>query len=166
MVKTTTPGRGFARFSSKKEERAFALWMSDQIAANGGRKAVTERTGLAPDNLSKWSSGRSIPSAKSLQTLIDHSVLPYASVGDLVMHSPWTSEPKYLLKAAELMRPARNQEIAPAPAEVLEPEPARQDLLAAILAEPGLSTKQKVQLSALAALIINGVDVQIAVMPR
>lgn len=131
MVKTATPGRGFAKFSSKREERAFALWMNELVTINGGRKAVVELTGLSPDNLSKWASGRAIPSTKSLEKLISYGVIPYPNINELLLSSPWTQD-SYLQTAGDLLKPARNQEIAePAP----EPAPLRWQRLPSSMTE-------------------------------
>jgi hypothetical protein len=160
-----TPGRGFA-FVSADERPAFATWMGETIKHVGGRKVFCERTGIAPDNATKYVTGRSIPSKINVQRMIDAGVLPYSDVDDLMSASPWrmqhykVSSPKPRRVAQEQEQAAPNQEpvvVAPAPAP---------SLLDVILAEPGLTTQQRVQLSALAALIINGVDVQVSISIR
>lgn len=159
-------GRGFA-YISAEDRPALAAFMREVIKDAGGRATFCERTGIAVDNASKYAGGRSIPSKVNIERMIEAEVIGYSSVDDLVASAPWAAS-RFRKEAAvkttkatdrKHQPAAPNQEPAPA---VAAPAPAP-SLLDVILAEPGLTTQQKVQLSALAALIINGVDVQVSI---
>lgn len=156
-------GRGFA-YVSAEDRPALAAFMREVIKDAGGRAAFCERTGIAVDNASKYAGGRSIPSKLNVNRMIEAEVIGYANVEELAAAAPWMAsrfrKEAAVKKVKTVERSAAKQEVAPAPA----PAPAEKpSLLDVILAEPGLSTQQKVQLSALAALIINGVDVQVSI---
>ena len=164
-----TPGRGFA-FVSADERPAFAAWMGETIKMNGGRAAFCERTGIALDNATKYATGRSIPSKINIQRMIDTGIFgeAYGSVEHLVSDAPWMASRFRKAAATKTAKAVDREHQLAAPNQepaVVAPAPAP-SLLDVILAEPGLTTQQRVQLSALAALIINGVDVHVSVSIR
>jgi hypothetical protein len=164
-------GRGCMQFNSQAEHMAFGAWFRDQVERHGGRKLVSERSGVSPDTISACSSGRRNPARASLVKLIDIGVIEYATPEDMSAQAPWLA-PKYiklvrLEKAArkqeqEAAVPAFNGEIAPAPATA----PVGSDLMEAIMTEPSINAKQRAQLAALAAMIVNGVEIDISIAPR
>jgi transcriptional regulator with XRE-family HTH domain len=157
---STGVGRGYLALDSKGEVHAFSAWMREQIQAGGGRKAVAERSGVSVDMLSKYTVGRAVPSRATLTKLIDAGVLGYATPEDLAAHVPWM-ESKY--------RRAPKTAVAPKPTEVEVEAPAVNgeiDLLGAILVHPGITTQQRVQLTALVTLVLSGTQLDISISPR
>ena len=156
----TTPGRGFTSLN-ESERGAFAAWMGEVIKLNGGRAAFCSKTGIALDNATKYATGRSIPSKINIQRMIDSETIPFSSQEDLAVSAPWMAS-RYRDAAPKKKKvPAANQEVAlPAPA------PAPANLMDAIMAEPGLTTKQRAQLVGLVAMVVNGVEINITISPR
>lgn len=159
-------GRGFLDFNSVGEQNAFGAWFKEELVRCGGRNKVMETSGVSGDMLSKYVAGRAVPSKSTLFKLMDAGVIQYASPEDLAAHAPWLA-PKYIklvspkkAKAQPAAELALNPETAP------EPEIIGSNLMDAIMTEPHITAKQRAQLAALAAMIVNGVDLQIQISPR
>ncbi len=157
-----TRGRGFAALNQKGERAAFGAWMRELIKKHGGRAKVAEITGISTDSLSKWAGGRALPSQVNMQKLIDGEIVSHDSVQALLAESPWLGS-KYRKEAMAVAT-------KPAPAPVQEEAPTvyvseRMNLMDAVLAEPGLTTRQRAQLAGLITMVVNGVDITIDISP-
>lgn len=155
-----TPGRGFAAFNGKGERSAFGLWMRDLIKQKGGRAHVAEVTGISNDSLSKWAGGRAVPSKINVQKLIDAGIIEHATISDLTADSPWLAT-KYRGSIKQ-----RVNALEVATVEMHAPLPAPANLLDAVMAEPGLTVKQRAQLAGIIAMVVNGVDLDISLSPK
>lgn len=184
-----TPGRGFTAFNQKAERAAFGVWMRELIQQHGGRAKVAEITGITTDSLSKWSGGRAIPSKVNIEKLINGEIIPFESIEAMLAASPWMgSRYRKAAMAAprkemapdrrhndctpdrclvgngncfEVYRATQTEMGIPTP----EPEPERMNLMDAVLAEPGLDSRQRAQLAALITMVVNGVDISINIAP-
>lgn len=156
-----TPGRGFTTLNQKGERAAFGMWLRELIQASGGRAKVAETCGISTDSLTKWMGGRAIPSKVNIQKLIDNRVIPYGTAEAMLADSAWLSA-RYIKAAKPKPQPKELSETW----DVVTPEPARHNLMDAVLAEPGLDARQRAQLVAVVAMVVNGVDVQVSISPR
>lgn len=175
-----TVGRGFLSFAGPGEQGAFCAWMSTMIADGGGKEAVAAKAGIHKDTLAKYVSGRSIPSRDTLDKLMYAGVITgYSVPEEIAVSMPWMEDrfiqeaksrkiaaPKTktasTARAPKLQAPAPNGEITRAP----EPELIGSNLMDAIMTEPHITAVQRAQLAALAAMIVNGVDIDISIQPR
>ena len=158
MSKTPT-GRAALAFTDKAEHAAFGAWLTEAVHAYGGRKAVSEAVGASLDSVTKWCNARAIPSKVYVRKLIGTGVIPFESLESLTLVAPWQA-PEYQ-KTRKKAKPAVNQEVSPEPVQV-----APVNLIDAVMAEPGLSAKQRAQLAALVAMVVNGVQLDVVVSPR
>jgi DNA-binding transcriptional regulator YdaS (Cro superfamily) len=154
-------GRGYLDFNSAGEQAAFGVWFKELLDTHGGRNAVRERTGVSGDMLSKYVNSRGVPSRATIIKLIDTGIIGYVTPEDLAADAPWMA-PKYVKQVSP--KKAKAAPEPPAPNGETAPEPA--NLMDAIMAEPGLTAKQRAQLAAVVALVVNGVDLQIQISPR
>lgn len=164
-----TPGRGFTALNMKGERAAFGIWLRELINEHGGRAAVAEITGASTDSLSKWAGGRAIPSKINIQRLIDNRIIPYGTMEAMLADSPWMASKYFKQVKVAKMKTAPKPKAEVDLAEtwnVVVPEPAPHNLMDAVLAEPGLDARQRAQLVAVVAMIVNGVDVQVSISPR
>ena len=171
MSKTEkTRGRGFHTFKNSAEAAAFAACMEEMILRAGGLDAASERSGVSRDQLSKYTHMRAVPSRVTMQKMLDTGVFihdDHETLDDVIARQPWLGaeyrragrekRDKQALKM-DNYEPAVNQEVSPEPVHV-----APVNLIDAVMAEPGLSAKQRAQLAALIAMIVNGVDINISV---
>ena len=176
MSKTEkTRGRGFHTFKNSAETAAFAACMEDMILRAGGLDAASARSGVSRDQLSKYTHMRAVPSRVTMQKMLDTGVFihdDHETLDDVIARQPWLGaeyrragrekRDKQALKM-DNYEPAVNQEVSPEPVQVA---PANLNLMDAILAEPGLSAKQRAQLAALVTMICNDVPVDVSVSPR
>ena len=174
MSKTEkTRGRGFHTFKNSAETAAFAACMEDMILRAGGLDAASARSGVSRDQLSKYTHMRAVPSRVTMQKMLDTGVFihdDHETLDDVIARQPWLGawyrragrekRDKQALKM-DNYEPAVNQEVSPEPVHV-----APVNLIDAVMAEPGLSAKQRAQLTALIAMVVNGVQLDITVSPR
>ena len=174
MSKTQkTRGRGFFKFKNSAEAAAFAACMEDMIARSGGLEPASEKSGVSRDQLSKYTHMRAIPSRATMQKLLDTDVFvhhAYETLDDVVTRQPWLAaeyrragRDKRDLQEATMdsYKPALDQEVSPEPVQV-----APVNLMEAVMAEPGLNAKQRAQLAALVAMVVNGVEINVTVSPK
>jgi hypothetical protein len=175
-----TPGRAFLEFAGPGEQGAFCAWLSEKLNDNGGRHIVGQMSGVHHDTLSKYISGRSIPSRMSLEKLIAVGVIGYSDPESLAADTPWLAD-KYVEEARNYKitpraksKPKAKAKTAPAPAPAREVTPAPElqvihtqpNLMDAVMDEPGLTARQRATLVALIAMVVNGVEIDISISPR
>jgi hypothetical protein len=173
MTVKKQPGRAFLTFAGPGEQGAFCAWLSEKLVDNGGRHIVAQMSGVHHDTLSKYISGRSIPSRASLEKLIAVGVIGYSDPESLAADTPWLADqyveeararkfvgPKPKAKA----KPAVNREVDLSLSP--EPEVGGESLMEAVLREPGLNARQRATLAAVIAMVVNGVPVDISISPR
>lgn len=160
----STVGRGFLNFTGPGEQGAFGVWFADQLQVNGGRNRVHEISGVSKDTLTKYTTGRSVPSRASLDKLIGCGVIGYNDAQSLAADAPWMA-PHYVKTAGTKIR-AKKTTPKPVELEVLPAANGQIDLLEAILRHPGLTTQQRVQLTALVTLVMSGTRLDINITPR
>ena len=177
MSKTETRGRGFHTFKNSAEAAAFAACMEEMILRAGGLDAASERSGVSRDQLSKYTHMRAVPSRVTMQKMLDTDVFihdDHETLDDVIARQPWLGaeyrragrekRDKQALKM-DNYKPAVavNEEVSPEPVQVA---PVNLNLIDAVMAEPGLSAKQRAQLAALVAMVVNGVQLDVVVSPR
>lgn len=162
----STVGRGFLTFTSPGEQGAFGAWFAEKLRINGGRNQVNELSGVSKDTLTKYTTGRSVPSRDTLRKLIECGVIGYGSPEALAADTPWLA-PEYIKAAvtrkAKPKKETSSLEVFPEAAPALNQET---DLLEAILAHKGLTTQQRVQLTAVVTLVLSGVSLNVSIAPR
>jgi hypothetical protein len=162
-------GRGALVFDHPADHTVFGIWFREQIERHGGRKLVSERSGVSVDTISACSSARRNPARVTLVKLIEAGVIEYTTPEDLIMHRPWLDVKYERIAAKDRKRKAQAVFEAPASnGEVAQeaPAPAPVNLMDAVMAEPNLSAKQRAQLAALVAMVVNGVDIEVNIAPR